>query len=107
MPTINPYPDIEFGIPDPPKSVSAPAYRYRHQEYPKVLYRQEVDPETGVAPMARTVKNLTEHQAMGEGWYETPAAFPVASPEDQEPDPAAVPAKKRGRPKKVTEPVSE
>lgn len=81
MPTITPYKDIEFGIPDPPKHLQAPIYRYVPQAYPKVLYKDEVDPETGAAYTSRTAKSLEEHQQFGKGWVESPAEFKAAQPE--------------------------
>jgi hypothetical protein len=73
---MRPKKGLEFGIPDPPRPAAGePEYEYHFQPYPKVLYRNEPDAETGLPYTTIQVATEAEKEALGEGWYDTPAAF--------------------------------
>lgn len=48
---------------------------YTHQPYPSVRYHRERDPVT--------VESHEEHEALGDEWADTPAAFLAQEPEEQ------------------------
>jgi len=78
MPQMNPKPGIKFGIPDPPQPREGdPPLDTSYHAYPKVLYKNEPDEETGAPYQTVQVANATEHAALGDGWVETPAGFEV------------------------------
>jgi hypothetical protein len=69
---------IQFGIPDAPKNadgsnVFEPEQGYH--PYPKALYKDEPNEETGERYMTVIVANETEQTELGDGWVDTPAKF--------------------------------
>lgn len=46
---------------------------YQHQDYPKTVFHPELAPEGKVVP------TVDAHQALGDGWVESPADFPGAT----------------------------
>ena len=55
---------------------------YQHQAYPSYRYHPTK------APSGKIVKDAVEHQALGEGWYATPADFPQTNATVEQSGPA-------------------
>ena len=54
---------------------SATTTVYTHQEYPKCKYHPSLGTDVSGTANCKIVRDSEEEKALGEGWYDTPAAF--------------------------------